>query len=289
MTSRRTECECCGTPTGDSAALCWACTERFRDTLRTIIGAKGEASSPFDLDTRHGLAADLDLAITKQTSTSSNRGGKSGERVPLLPVDLRAARAESRLELALAAALAYLGEPNFRRLAKLAEDLLELVPTLRRHRGALEHVERIERAVDDAYDILDRKRLEYVGPCVAKIGRLAENTCTGHLRAEPGAETVTCQECGTGHDVADVRTRFAKLAAEQLLTVTQLARALTLANGQPVDYERVRQWIKRGRLEPSACDVAAGHALYRVADAQTVLASTTRRDTDTPRALADSP
>lgn len=280
MTFRPTECEKCGSSTGDSAAICGACTEAFRDTLRTIIGEKRKTSSPFDTDARHGLATDLELAISRQTSTSSNRGGKSGERVPPLPVDLRAARAWTKLGNALGDSLAYVGSAIWRGdPVELAEDLLELVPTLRRHRGCLEHIERVERAVDDAYAALDRQRLEYVGPCTTRVGRQSETTCSGQLRALPGAEIVTCQDCGTGHHVATVRETFAKRAAEQLLTAHDVARALTAANGHAVAFGTVRQWILRGRLvEVGRSD--AGRALYRVADAQALVDAARARRTD---------
>lgn len=282
MTAPGIDCELCGRRT--DGALCWPCTEQLGDHLRAIIGPTRRTSSIFDVERAHGLAADLELAETRQGVTPGNRGGKTGEREQPIPVDLRASNARQKLDNALFAALDYIGERTAPGLTHRAGELLRLLHVLRRHRGASQHVTAIADAAHHARDILQPPKLEYVGPCDGHTGPDQTVACTGHLRVEEGHPTVTCQTCGRGHDVQAVRARLSEAAAGQLLQAHDIARALTATNGEAVPYGTVRQWINRGRLIP-ATRTGSGRAVYRVSDAQALLA--TRRNADIPRRVAD--
>lgn len=262
----RTNCELCDAQTSD-LAICWDCLNTFRKLLMRIVGETRSTSSPFDHERQLGLAAELELAATRQHVRASNRGGRSGEQERPFPVDLRAAQARIRLGTALDEALEYIGvvaADGAPKLEDAAHLLAGMLGVLRRHRGAAQHIEAVRDAVDRAENVLEPLRLVYVGPC-------STEGCDGHLRAEAGASLAQCPTCTVWRDVATTRTAFATAAASKLLTAHDIARALTAGNGQAVELGTVRQWINRGLLIP-ATRTGSGKPVYRVSDAQALVA-----------------
>lgn len=95
-----------------------------------------------------------------------------------------------------------------------------------------------------------------LGPCPTPIEH--HRNCAVRLTAPRGATTVTCQACGTEHDVEDVIER--NLESERASDYTMSVPELAIALGRPV--RTIYDWVNFGKLKPAA------PGKYRLADAR---------------------
>lgn len=106
----------------------------------------------------------------------------------------------------------------------------------------------------------------FAGPC---------GLCGEDLYATPGEPVVVCGACRTPEDVEERRAFLLAKVDDQLVTATEMARALTTL-GQPVTPERIRQWKHRGRILARGSNLA-GVPVYRVGDVVTLLVAEVER------------
>lgn len=134
------------------------------------------------------------------------------------------------------------------------------------------HLAQLETAPDAADEIRDvHKRAmrvidrpqdwEFVGPCQSDVPGVE---CDG-VYTPRGADTKNCATCMVCIDVPSVQAANREEMQGRLYTGKELATALTIVTGAQVPFERVRNWIRRGKLRP-AIDV--GPALYSLDEAQ---------------------
>ena len=109
----------------------------------------------------------------------------------------------------------------------------------------------------------------YAGTCDALIELDGQaQTCGTELYAT--RDTVDCPRCGTRWNVAERRTAMLDSIRDMVFPATDLARALTALTGTDVKAATVRQWAKRGHIEPDHTNAKgqpvyiAGHVIDRM-------------------------
>ena len=113
-----------------------------------------------------------------------------------------------------------------------------------RHRPeAGEAYDEITSAVGMVRLVIDRhgSRL-YAGPCntPGEDGQV----CEADLETRPGARLIRCRTCGAEHDAQHRRDWLLQSAERQLLTATELSRALPLLLGRELNVNTIRTWAK---------------------------------------------
>lgn len=258
MTTTGALCDLCARPSGDDAYICTTDAHRFADALHEITG-----------DHRvHGLAADLDITLARQTATGTRSGHKPtrGSEAPL-PIDLRASDAAHALHTTLAtwvrAVHADLGSG-----ALPADTLTDMAAWLLPLSGWLRHTPYAAEAAADIIDAVARARRAvdrpaertYVGPC----------ECGADVYARPGTPIATCRDCGTEWGVAEQHEWLRAAAEDQLMTAAEIARATSRPSAL-VSASTIRSWAARGRITAHGSDLH-GRPTYRLGDALDLLA-----------------
>lgn len=93
----------------------------------------------------------------------------------------------------------------------------------------------------------------YIGPCPT-----AE--CTGELTLKPGTTATTCNQCHTPTTEPEQQQWLDQQLSDRLMTLTEIGHALKTI-GTPTNPATIRQWAKRGRLNPIE------EGLYKLQDA----------------------
>lgn len=213
------------------------------------------------------LVAELDTTIARQTRAGTRNGPRSSERP--LPYNANAADALRLLHATLwpwvregldAHPSVPLPSPS---VAGLAVALLHLRGWLVTHPEGYLACDEVGYAVDTARRAIDRAPDRvFAGPCDTP-------DCGTDLYALEGAAGVLCPVCGALRDVQAWRRSRLDDAADTLLTLTEMTRAIGDAGGVTVTRRRLEGWVNRGRL------VRAGHiggtATYRVGDVLDIL------------------
>jgi hypothetical protein len=255
-------CEVCGRPQGDDATFCAACAHLLDASLADVCAY-------------HGLAYDLDIAITRQARIGS-RDGSRPATAPM-PYDDRAAKTAEHLRGVLASwALLVIQEtradaPADQTLTGLAAWFRARVGWLRHHVAGAEAHDEITTAVRAARRVCDRPadRL-YAGPC----------DCGTDLYGRLDASYVVCPgaECDAVWNVEDRRRWLLHSAEDVLATPLEISRALT-RYAQPVTPSAIRGYVHRGQLSARGARTE-GHReipVYRLGDVLDILARQAER------------
>lgn len=287
--------EGCARPTA-GALVCDPCQRQLREDLEAVH----EQTHPRTGQVMPGLAAELELAVTRQTRLGGATGGSRATERPL-PFSQDASRVRSTATHTFLAWLLDAAARRRRRIAPLGPTCRDCThPSCERRRGNLagmalclvDHLPWLlvradaGQAVDElTYAVaLIRRAIDrpadrvYVGTCLAPLPD--RKHCTTDLYAHRGADTITCPACTVEYDVSARRSWLLDQAENQLATAPEIARAVT-ALGQPIKVERIRQWAHRGRLIPHTFDELDSDAtgatrirpLYRVGDVLDLIAA----------------
>ena len=279
------DCEGCGRPTADGATICTTCAIRLDAAIA-------------DVCSYHGLAYDLDLAISRQSRLGSRDGSRSTEAA--VPFDNRADKAARDLRAVLnrwarliaketgAGTVPTLG-PACRScqhrscrdirtrglpgegIAAVAAWLRPRVGWLRHHVDGGDAYDQILEAVKQARKVCDRPadRL-YAGPC----------DCGEDLYGRLGATYVECRnpECRAVWNVEQRRMWLLRSAEDVLATASEISRALTRYE-MPVTPSALRGHVHRGALVSHGERVEGGRMvmLYRLGDVLDILARQAER------------
>jgi hypothetical protein len=274
----------CGRPVGDDGLLCGEHTSGLRralgDVTSTVDGLDRLGRQPWERpdSVRGQITADLDLAETRQTRIGSGTGGRRSAASRTV-FDERAADAHARLRHALRTwcwALAGEGDEPPADPPAMAAWLLSRLNQLRHHDAAANAHAEITGAVEHARHVIDRPRPStFLGAC----------ECGATLLARPNASVVTCRDCGTAYNVAQLQAWLLDRAGDQLLTAAEIARAMSTL-GEHIDVDRIYQWDKRGRLVEHGQRGAS--RLYRLSDVRDLLADALQREARTATRRAQS-
>jgi len=240
------------------------------------------------------LAADLDLAISRQT-----RMGDGGTGEPSTPWDERASQAAGALRSTLVGWVRVLRDGVLHvpaigprchgcthrtcmywdlahgpadTMTAMARWLARHHRALLRHLAADEAVNEMRGAVRDARRATDRPAsLWYAGPCNTPIpdedDQPTERVCQADLYARHLARAITCQACEAQHEAAYRMRWLLDRAADHLATATEIARLLA---SYGVTAAMVRGYADRGRLAAHGAD-RLGHPTYRIGDVVKIL------------------
>lgn len=242
-----------------------------------------------DLVSVPGLAADLDLALSRQTRLGRHSGGAARPADSGLSWDERARQAEQHLRAILVGWVRLLNDSvnhdyagpacptyphrscRYLRLGRLPADTLPAIAAwLTRHRQALlahpaaEAIEEIRQAVRQSRRAIDLPpEYWFAGPCntPAEDG---DALCQADLYAQHGAHQIRCRSCGAAHDLAYRLAWVMWRAEDHLGTATEIARALS-SFGEHVTAAAVRGYAHRDRLLQRGVN-RAGHPFYRLGD-----------------------
>jgi hypothetical protein len=189
------------------------------------------------------LAVDLDITISKQDRLADKERRPSSER----PLPLKLGPMETRRDLT--ATLAFWAEHTSSRLghelpALFRDNAVQLAGWL--HTFTLvddpevgEMCDEIGYAVIRARRAIDKPaEMLYAGPC----------ECDNDLYAHPRAPEIECRECGAVYDVEGRRNWLLDAAEDQLLTATDMSRALPGLINQPLTSAMIRGWARHGRI-----------------------------------------
>lgn len=245
--------------------LCSTCVATLRRDLRAVPD----------------LIEDLEVTITKQDRLSDPSGRKSDEH----PLPLKLGPMEAKRDLAatlhtwvvhvatradlmpLPPPLTTPNDPD--RLAQLLDQNLDYIQSDERG-GDL--ADEIGYAVIQAQRAVDKPlQLQYVGPC---------EECGGDLYAHPKATHVECRNCShPPYNVAERRRWLLERAEDQLLTATELSRALPGLLQAPLTAATIRGWARWGKITPHPpLPHKPNDPVYRVGDVITHLNEVRRGD-----------
>lgn len=244
----------CASPTCDrpphDGHLCQSCINTLRRDLEAIPD----------------LLADIMVTISRQDRLSDSDGRGSSEK----PLPLRLGPMEAKRDLA-DTITAWSDHVAARRDTNLTgQTTLQRADWLTLYLGEVQDDPRAGDLADEiGFAVITAQRAvdkplqpRYVGPC---------DKCGADLYAHPRAKAVDCPnvpECETSYNVDDRREWLLEQAKDQLLTATELSRALPGLLQVPLNAATIRSWAHRGKLtqHPPLPD-RPKEPVYRVGDA----------------------
>lgn len=203
-----------------------------------------------------GLVTELDNAITRQTAFGdfTDARPQDPDEAPVefndhasdIAVELHGAVRNAVLAVCTQQKLPWPGEHRAGPYAVwLREHIIDVTLT--------ETADRLDRdihaAVKRARAAIDRPApLEFAGPCQSDLPGVQ---CDG-VYVRPGTDAVKCLGCGVACDVRQMQTQMRAELATVLYRPAELAAAMSIYLGTEVGFERIRNWIRRGKLIPAA-------------------------------------
>jgi hypothetical protein len=233
------ECRC-GRPTRDAAYVCDDCGDELARALGDV---------PW-------LDEELEVTISRQKGVDYRRvgGGKGSQKAAErpLPPAWGASEARTHLKALLVSWALFCASEGIRSsdprsempddtLSALSRWMIWRVDGLALHDIGPDAVEEITSAVAHCHRLIDRPAdRQYLGTCP---------TCqSGRLFTRSASTWATCEECDTGHDAAEIRTKLLRDLDDRLCTAAEIAHLSTYL-GLKADREQVRkrinQWATR--------------------------------------------
>lgn len=211
------------------------------------------------------LAEDLDVTITRQSATGDRIGGRSAETP--LPYHDAASDARRDLHSVLSTWARDLWETHGTpgELIPCSDTLPDMAAWISRHPtwcaahpAAGELLDEITDAIARAWRVVDLppERI-YCGPCPSAWHQPENRALVAErvdLYARPDRDHVTCHDCGTVHDVADLRADLLSAARDTLATAIECARALPELLGRELSANTIRTWAHAGKLTQHPAD-----------------------------------
>jgi hypothetical protein len=229
--------------------LCRNCTDQLRRDLSAI---------PW-------LLEDLEVTITRQDKLT-DPSGRSGDERPL-PIRLHAMEARRDLNVTLASWATHtagrfdgLDRSVIWTELRLANYLLDHLGDILTDPHAGQIADEIGYARGMCQRAIDKPVPRvYVGPC---------EDCDKDLYAHPSAAEVECKtpDCGAVYPIEARRRWLLGKAEDQLMTATEMSRALPGLSSQPLTVDMIRGYVRRGRLTSHPPIKPKGPALFRVGD-----------------------
>ncbi|HEY6107633.1 MAG TPA: hypothetical protein VIV56_01900 [Gemmatimonadales bacterium] len=263
------DCVRCSLPVADTGYACHACATRLSIALLRAALLVGE----------------LDTTIARLDHIGE--GGESSAETPL-PFDWDASDAAWAIHNTLTTWARHVSEQ--RGILITGTRTIAVAAWLARHTAWL----RVRPEAQEAFDELhSAARLLwrtvdthverwYAGKCGLEVpdewSQPAE--CEGDLYVFPGAEWVTCPECGASFSAEDRKAELLDQVRDHLTNAETIARALSTWGWQ-VTSAQVRGYAFRGRLLPHAKD-ERDRPLYRIGDVIDLLVQATRRGEKVP-------
>lgn len=246
----------CGASTDSELHLCRAHTDLLSDILSGVPD----------------LVADLEVTVTRQNRTVSERHGARSSTTPL-PWNEHAAHAGAELAATLnRISIAVAGsdaDERDRLTAVAAYDTANLARWLRRNLALIRRapdagtvLAEIDDAVRLARRAVDRPpESVFAGPCRVVLAD-GHTECRGDVYGAPGGRYATCGQCRARFDAAE-RRDWMLSAIEDQAAHSGLLASLVTGLGRPVGSSTIRKWAAAGRLTVISVD-GNGRKLYRI-------------------------
>lgn len=243
----------CGRPT--DVFLCQECGDQLVTALDRVEWLEDE------------------LSVTEMRQDRVSRGLRSGRapRSPLL-FDPTAGELRAALVNSVNTWARHIAETRGTRVRGPAEEwLADNIAAVRLDEAAGELYRDITERVAAGLDLINaQSRKIFRGPCPTIVGQtpggkpiecatplyadavaeIAYSSSTDDDRQTPAA-FVTCPKCNTLHDTARLEARLLSRSDNVAFDVVSLVRVLREL-GEPVLRNTIDQWIRRGKLTPSA-------------------------------------
>lgn len=264
------DCVVCLKPVADTGYACHACAKRLQVSL---------------LYAGLGIIHDLEVTIAR-LDVMGDDGPSSAEKA--LPFDWDASDAAWAIDNTLTTWARHICEERGIAMTAVSTgaiaawlarqtDWLRMRPEADEAFGELRHACWLLWRTVDTY--VDRW---YAGRCGADIldedGLL--NTCEADLYALPGAEWVTCTECGASFTTEDRKAELLEQVRDHLTNAETIARALSTW-GWHITSSQIRGYAHRQRLLAHAKD-AKDRPLYRIGDVIEILVHAARHGDKQP-------
>lgn len=254
----------CGRPS-PSSVICSHCTWLLERELGDV-GALGQH-----------LAAELDVALSRQVRIGGGSGGRRSAEKPL-PYDATASEALAVLRSTLVAWVRILVDDESQpwpadTLDGMAAWLLARSSEIASHEAAPEAFDEITSSVANARRAVDRP--------VSRVfaGICGHEGCQGRVYGRPSRQVARCEECGWSHDLEERRQAMLDELDDRLFTAGEIAM-LSVYLGDGFDRQRTRnllnKWAQRELLTARGVNLA-GEPTYRFGDAIVRLMTSTRR------------
>lgn len=247
----------CSSPTCDrpphDGHLCQSCINTLRRDLEAIPD----------------LLADIMVTISRQDRLSDSDGRGSSEK----PLPLRLGPMEAKRDLA-DTITAWSDHVAARRDTNLTgQTTLQRADWLTLYLGEVQDDPRAGDLADEiGYAVITAQRAvdkplihQYVGPC---------DLCGSDLYAHPRSKVVACrnQPCDAEYNVEDRRAWLLSKAEDQLMTATEISRALPNLLQRSLTSATIRGWARHGKItqHPPLPD-RPRDPVYRIGDVLSIL------------------
>jgi hypothetical protein len=251
------QCQACTAP-APTTTLCWDCLRNLSHHLADLAD---------DL-------AELHTQLARQSRLGAGVGSRSAETA--VAYDVRASEILDDVRTVLVGwtRVACETEGDWP-----ADTEAAMIRRLRRARWAThptagELLDELQYTHTEVLRCIDRPQpRRYLGPCATT---LEDGTaCPGDVQ-QRGTRMPTCRDCGATHAVDQRLAWIAERAADQLVTASEAAGALS-AWGEHITSDLIRKWAQRGRITPRGHD-RHGHPVYQFGECRALaLDSVTRR------------
>lgn len=273
-------------------AECLHCTASLTDD-RTLCPADATALGAL-LSHVPGILAELEVTLTRQARLRPVRGLAVVDAVEM-PYNVSAAEEARKIREFLLPWVRLVGRRTGAEYMPasstpaLARGLYNYAGWLTRQPEAADLLVGLQGIVEDVRSVIDL-RLEkvFVGSCRSVFNADGERqpVCSEHMYAPARNVEFTCGKCGTVHDVKSRQRQAIAASENRVMPPQMIARALT-RNGEPLNVERLYNWVKRGLLVPAALDPVTKRKLYRVGDVMDVMVATDASPHNPRKALAE--
>ena len=244
-------------PTGDNSTACPTCWTVFDRNLGEIPALVGE----------------LETTLSRQTAAGTANGSRSSET----PLAFNVAASDA-LRLLHSTLWPWVKEglDTHPEMALPAPSTIGLAAALMRLHGWLQTTDDGATAIDEiGYACEQARHAIDRAPDKTYAGTCDTEDCHEELYAVEGSHTISCPVCDTTRDIGAWRLSRLQEASEQLLTLSEMTRAIAETSNETVSRKRLEGWVRRGRL------IRAGHigpvATYRVGDVLDLLTTAVGR------------
>jgi hypothetical protein len=270
------ECSVCTQPISDTAPICHTDAGKLARRLRDAAPLWADLEDTItrqvrigDPTPRAGRLAPAQAARPGATDPDHQNGWPTG-----LPIDLAASNVGDSVRNTLTTwarlVAEHTGADPPAGMAELTRWLAGRCDWARYQTWASEWHDELWYAAGLMWRAVDRAPARrYLGPCMQPDGLTGQ--CPGDLYARPGADTVTCQQCGTRHSVADRKQWLDGLVLDYTYTAAEIAAAYPV-----VKANTIRQWAVRGQLAAHGAD-RHKRPLYLLGDVLALAESTNMR------------
>lgn len=266
-----TECQACGSLTGDTLLLCKSCTQKLGEALIKVSWLVRELEVAYIRAARFTRPTDA-LARSRTTPLPWNHQASAATLELRSKIGYWAVAVRNLTSPKIGPQRPPLPDDTWRRALFLAGNL----PNLRAHHNVAGAYRELTGAINNAQVTVDcPPDMQAYGVCGAELA--SRKRCNGYLYAAPDALDIECPRCRTSYALEERRRWMTNYVRDMVGTVSEVAYYLKLV-GMKVTEDSLRAMIRRHPHEvPPRATNAAGVSLYRFAQVIDVVSARYQR------------